>query len=46
MQSVVSAAIGGENIGETVEGLQRFPISVRYPRELRDSVETLRDCPS
>ena len=34
-----SSAIGGENIGETVEGLQRFPINVRYPRELRDSLE-------
>jgi copper/silver efflux system protein len=42
VQSVVSAAIGGENIGETVEGLQRFPINVRYPREVRDSVEKLR----
>jgi copper/silver efflux system protein len=45
VQSVVSAAIGGENIGETVEGLQRFPISVRYPRELRDSVEKIRTLP-
>jgi Cu(I)/Ag(I) efflux system membrane protein CusA/SilA len=45
VQSVVSAAIGGDNIGETVEGLQRFPISVRYPRELRDSVEKLRSLP-
>ncbi len=45
VQSVVSAAIGGENIGETVEGLQRFPISVRYPREMRDSVEKLRSLP-
>jgi Cu(I)/Ag(I) efflux system membrane protein CusA/SilA len=45
VQSVVSAAIGGENVGETVEGLQRFPISVRYPRELRDSVEKLRALP-
>ena len=43
VQSVVSAAIGGDNIGETVEGLQRFPINVRYPREVRDSVEKLRD---
>jgi Cu(I)/Ag(I) efflux system membrane protein CusA/SilA len=43
VQSIVSAAIGGERIGETVEGLQRFPISVRYPRELRDSVADLRD---
>jgi Cu(I)/Ag(I) efflux system membrane protein CusA/SilA len=45
VQSVVSAAIGGENIGETVEGLQRFPINVRYPRELRDSVEKIRELP-
>jgi Cu(I)/Ag(I) efflux system membrane protein CusA/SilA len=45
VQSVVSAAIGGENIGETVEGLQRFPINVRYPRELRDSVEKIRALP-
>ena len=45
VQSVVAAAIGGDNIGETVEGLQRFPISVRYPRELRDSLEKLRQLP-
>ncbi len=45
VQSVVSAAIGGDNIGETVEGLQRFPINVRYPREVRDSVEKLRQLP-
>ncbi len=45
VQSVVSAAIGGDNIGETVEGLQRFPINVRYPREFRDSVENLRNLP-
>jgi Cu(I)/Ag(I) efflux system membrane protein CusA/SilA len=45
VQSVVSAAIGGETIGETVEGRSRFPISVRYPRELRDSVDRLRNLP-
>jgi Cu(I)/Ag(I) efflux system membrane protein CusA/SilA len=45
VQSLVSAAIGGETIGETVEGRRRFPISVRYPRELRDSVQKLRDLP-
>ncbi|KQY00347.1 cation transporter [Massilia sp. Root133] len=45
VQSVVSAAVGGDNIGETVEGLQRFPINVRYPREVRDSVENLRQLP-
>ncbi len=42
VQSIVSTGIGGDNIGETVEGLQRFPINVRYPREVRDSVEKLR----
>ena len=45
VQSVVSAAIGGENVGETIEGRQRFPINVRYPREVRDSVEKLRALP-
>ena len=45
VQSVISSAVGGENIGETVEGLQRFPINVRYPREIRDSVEKLRTLP-
>jgi Cu(I)/Ag(I) efflux system membrane protein CusA/SilA len=45
VQGIVSAAIGGDNIGETVEGLQRFPINVRYPREVRDSVEKLRQLP-
>src|SRR5262249_40497685 len=42
VQRIVSVAIGGENVGETVEGLQRFSINVRYPRELRDSVQDLR----
>ena len=42
VQSVISLAVGGENIGETVEGLQRFPINLRYPRDLRDSLESLR----
>ncbi|MEA3195167.1 MAG: copper/silver efflux system protein [Betaproteobacteria bacterium] len=45
VQGIVSAAIGGENIGETVEGLQRFPINLRYPREMRDSVEKIRALP-
>ena len=45
VQAIVASAIGGETIGETVEGLQRFPISVRYPRELRDSVQKLRELP-
>jgi Cu(I)/Ag(I) efflux system membrane protein CusA/SilA len=45
VQSVVSAAVGGENVGETVEGRRRFPINVRYPRELRDSLGKLRALP-
>ena len=45
VQGIVSAAIGGQRIGETVEGLQRFPISIRYPRELRDSLADLRNLP-
>jgi Cu(I)/Ag(I) efflux system membrane protein CusA/SilA len=45
VQSIVSSAIGGDDIGETVEGLQRFPINVRYPREVRDSLQSLRDLP-
>jgi Cu(I)/Ag(I) efflux system membrane protein CusA/SilA len=45
VQSVVNSAIGGMNVGETVEGLQRFPINVRYPREVRDSLDKLRALP-
>lgn len=42
VQEVVAGAVGGMNIGETVEGLQRYPINLRYPRELRDSLPKLR----
>ena len=45
VQAVVAGAIGGENIGETVEGLARFPINLRYPRELRDTPDKLRNLP-
>jgi Cu(I)/Ag(I) efflux system membrane protein CusA/SilA len=45
VQSVVSAAIGGDNVGETIEGRSRFPINVRYPREVRDSVDKLKSLP-
>jgi copper/silver efflux system protein len=44
-QSVVSSLIGGENIGETIEGRTRFPINVRYPRDWRDSLERLQNLP-
>jgi Cu(I)/Ag(I) efflux system membrane protein CusA/SilA len=45
VQSVVASAIGGENIGETVEGLERYPSNLRYPREFRDSLEKMRQLP-
>jgi Cu(I)/Ag(I) efflux system membrane protein CusA/SilA len=45
VQSVVASAIGGETIGETIEGLARFPINTRYPRELRDSLDSIRNLP-
>ncbi|UST56231.1 efflux RND transporter permease subunit (plasmid) [Comamonadaceae bacterium OTU4NAUVB1] len=45
VQSVVSTAIGGENVGEVIQGRERYPINVRYPREIRDSLERLRQLP-
>ncbi len=45
VQSFVSTAIGGDNIGELIDGLARYPINVRFPRELRDSVEKLKNLP-
>ncbi|MCW3657281.1 efflux RND transporter permease subunit [Burkholderia cenocepacia] len=45
IQSVVSTAVGGENVGEVIAGRERFPINVRYPREIRDSLEKLRQLP-
>jgi Cu(I)/Ag(I) efflux system membrane protein CusA/SilA len=45
VQAVVSTAIGGDNVGEVVSGRERFPINVRYPREVRDSLEKLRRLP-
>jgi copper/silver efflux system protein len=45
VQAIVSGAIGVENVGQTVEGLARYPINVRYPRELRDSPDALRALP-
>lgn len=45
LQSVVASAIGGENVGEVIDGRQRFPINLRYPRDYRDSVQALRELP-
>lgn len=45
VQAVISTAIGGMNVAESVEGLERYPINVRYPQSYRDSVEKLKDLP-
>jgi Cu(I)/Ag(I) efflux system membrane protein CusA/SilA len=42
VQDVIESAIGGKNIAWTVEGRERYPINVRYPRELRQDIEALR----
>ncbi|MGA2261173.1 MAG: CusA/CzcA family heavy metal efflux RND transporter [Acidobacteriota bacterium] len=41
-QNIVMSAIGGENVTTTVEGRARYPVNIRYPRELRDNLERLR----
>lgn len=42
VQQVVGSAIGGSTVSHTIEGLERYPIRVRYPRELRNDIPTLR----
>jgi Cu(I)/Ag(I) efflux system membrane protein CusA/SilA len=41
VQQTIMTAIGGENVSTTIEGRERYPINVRYPRELRDEIDTL-----
>jgi len=43
VQDIISSAIGGMNVSSTVEGLERYPINIRYPRELRDNVTALAE---
>ena len=42
LQDIIQTAIGGMNIAQTIEGKERYPINVRYPRELRDNLEKLK----
>jgi copper/silver efflux system protein len=42
VQTAVSSGIGGQNIAESIEGRERYPISVRYQRDFRDNVEKMR----
>jgi Cu(I)/Ag(I) efflux system membrane protein CusA/SilA len=45
VQEVIAKAVGGSNVTETVEGLERYPVNIRYPREVRDSVDKLSELP-
>ena len=45
VQGFIAAAVGGENISEQIDGLARFPINVRFPRERRDSITALESLP-
>ncbi|MGF1714189.1 efflux RND transporter permease subunit [Photobacterium chitinilyticum] len=45
IQQVISTAIGGMNVGESIEGLERYPINVRYPQSYRDSLVKLQNLP-
>lgn len=42
INAVISAAVGGINITETIEGLERYPVNLRFPREVRDDLENLK----
>ena len=45
VHAVVKTAVGGMEVAQSVEGLERYPINIRYPRDLRDSIEDLRNLP-
>ena len=45
VQQVVATAIGGQNITQTIEGLERYPVNLRYPQDYRDSPERLAELP-
>ncbi|MFV2056398.1 MAG: efflux RND transporter permease subunit [Thiohalomonadales bacterium] len=45
VQDIISKAVGGENVTQTIEGLERYPVNLRYPRNVRDSIEKLLQLP-
>ena len=45
VQQVIATAIGGTNVAQTIEGLERYPINLRYPQDYRDSPEQLAELP-
>jgi len=42
VQEVIMSALGGENVTQVVKGLERYPVNVRYPRELRDNMDDIK----
>ena len=45
IHEVIGKAVGGSNVTETVEGLERYPVNIRYPRHVRDSIDELMQLP-
>ena len=45
VQDIVASAVGGMTVTTTVEGLERYPVNLRYPQDYRDSLQALRDLP-
>ncbi len=45
IQDIIRTAVGGMNVTQTVEGIERYPVNLRYPRDVRDSVEKLKLLP-
>jgi copper/silver efflux system protein len=45
VQEVISTAVGGMSITQTLEGLERYPVNIRYPRDIRDSLQKLKQLP-
>jgi Cu(I)/Ag(I) efflux system membrane protein CusA/SilA len=45
VHDIVTSAVGGMNVTTTIEGLERYPVNLRYPQEMRDSVQRLRLLP-
>jgi Cu(I)/Ag(I) efflux system membrane protein CusA/SilA len=45
VQEVITTAIGGMRVTQTIEGLERYPVNIRYPQSYRDSVEKIRLLP-
>src|SRR5512135_3259090 len=45
VQDIVGSAVGGMTVGYTIEGLERYPVNLRYPQEFRDSLSALRQLP-